>query len=86
VLLGGRGEPAKETSLNMCWVHGGVDVFAFGHGAIFGPITDLFDDGVTGTGAPMQLAAEAAPFRRLCDVHLKPVGAVVLIARSARAS
>jgi hypothetical protein len=34
----------------------------------------------------MQLAAEAAPFRRLCDVHLKPASAVVLIARSARAS
>jgi hypothetical protein len=34
----------------------------------------------------MQLAAEAAPFRRLCDVYLKPAGAVVLIVRSARAS
>jgi hypothetical protein len=41
---------------------------------------------LTGRGAPMQLAAEAAPFRRLCDVYLKPAGAVVFIARSARAS
>jgi hypothetical protein len=38
---------------------------------------------MAGRGAPMQLAAEAAPFRRLCDVHLKPVGAVVMIARRA---
>jgi hypothetical protein len=30
---------------------------------------------ITGRGAPMQLAAESAPFRRLCDVHLKPAGA-----------
>jgi hypothetical protein len=41
---------------------------------------------ITGRGAPMQLAADAAPFRRLCDVHLKPAGALVLIVRSARAS
>jgi hypothetical protein len=34
----------------------------------------------------MQLAADAAPFRRLCDVHLKPAGADVLIVRRARAS
>jgi hypothetical protein len=39
---------------------------------------------MTGRGAPMQLAAEAAPFRRLCDVHLKPAGADVLIVRRAR--
>jgi hypothetical protein len=31
----------------------------------------------------MQLAEEAAPFRRLCDVQLKPACAVVLIARRA---
>jgi hypothetical protein len=41
---------------------------------------------MTGRGAPMHLAADAAPFRRLCDVHLKPGGAAVLIVRSARAS
>jgi hypothetical protein len=41
---------------------------------------------ITGRGAPMQLAAEAAPFRRLCDVHLKPADADVLTARRARAS
>jgi hypothetical protein len=34
----------------------------------------------------MQLAADAAPFRRLCDVHLKPEGAEVLTVRSANAS
>jgi hypothetical protein len=28
------------------------------------------------SGAPMQLAAEAAPLRRLCDVHLYPFGGV----------
>jgi hypothetical protein len=26
----------------------------------------------TWSGVPMQLEAEAAPFRRLCDVYLKP--------------
>jgi hypothetical protein len=41
---------------------------------------------MSGRGAPMQLAADAAPIRRLCDVHLKPVGADVLIVRSARVS
>jgi hypothetical protein len=41
---------------------------------------------MAGRGAPMQLAAEAAPFRRLCNVHLKPAGAVVLIVHSARGS
>jgi hypothetical protein len=41
---------------------------------------------ITGRGAPMQLAAEAAPFRRLCDVHLKPACGIVLVERSARAS
>jgi hypothetical protein len=41
---------------------------------------------ITGRGAPMQLAAEATPFRRLCDVHLKPVGADELTVRRARAS
>jgi hypothetical protein len=41
---------------------------------------------ITGRGAPMQLAADAAPFRRLCDVHLKPAGADALTARRARAS
>jgi hypothetical protein len=34
---------------------------------------------MTGRGAPMQLAAEAVPFRRLCDVHLKPAGALFLL-------
>jgi hypothetical protein len=34
----------------------------------------------------MHLAADAAPFRRLCDLHLKPEGAEVLTVRSARAS
>jgi hypothetical protein len=34
----------------------------------------------------MQLVAEAAPFRRLFNVHFKPAGAVVFISRSARAS
>jgi hypothetical protein len=41
---------------------------------------------ITGRGAPMQLATEAAPFRRLCDVHLKPAGADVLPVRRARES
>jgi hypothetical protein len=41
---------------------------------------------ITGKGAPMQLAADAALFRRLCDVHLKPAGADVLTVRRARAS
>jgi hypothetical protein len=41
---------------------------------------------ITGRGAPMQLAAEATPFRRLCDVHLKPAGADVLTVRRARES
>jgi hypothetical protein len=41
---------------------------------------------MTGREAPMQLAAEATHFRRLCDVHLKPAGGVVFVARSARAS
>jgi hypothetical protein len=41
---------------------------------------------ITGRGAPMQLAAEAAPFLRLCDVHLKPAGADVLTVRRARES
>jgi hypothetical protein len=39
---------------------------------------------ITGRGAPMQLAAEAFPFRRMCDVHLKPAGADVLTVRNAR--
>jgi hypothetical protein len=39
---------------------------------------------ITGRGAPMQMAAEATPFRRLCDVHLKPAGAEVLTVRRAR--
>jgi hypothetical protein len=34
----------------------------------------------------MQLAAEAAPFRRLCDVHLKPAGAEASTVRRARES
>jgi hypothetical protein len=34
----------------------------------------------------MQLEVDAAPFRRPYDVHLKPAGAMVLIARSALAS
>jgi hypothetical protein len=41
---------------------------------------------ITGRGAPMQMAADAAPFRRLCDVHLKPAGADALTARRASAS
>jgi hypothetical protein len=41
---------------------------------------------ITGRGAPMQLAAKAAPFRRLCDVHLKPAGAEVSTVRRARES
>jgi hypothetical protein len=41
---------------------------------------------ITGRGAPMQLAADAASFRRPCDVHLTPASALVLIVRSARAS
>jgi predicted secreted protein len=41
---------------------------------------------ITGRGAPMQLTAEASPFRTLCDVHLKPAGADVWTARRARAS
>jgi hypothetical protein len=41
---------------------------------------------MTGRGAPMQMAAEAAPFRRLCDVHLNPAGAEVLTVRSERES
>jgi hypothetical protein len=41
---------------------------------------------ITGRGAPMQLAAEATPFRRLCDVHLKPAGADVLTVRRAMES
>jgi hypothetical protein len=41
---------------------------------------------ITGRGAPMHMAAEATPFRRLCDVHLKPAGADVLTVRRARAS
>jgi hypothetical protein len=41
---------------------------------------------ITGRGAPMQLAADAAPFRRLCDVHLKPEGAGVWTVRSERES
>jgi hypothetical protein len=40
---------------------------------------------ITGRGAPMQLTAEAAPFRRLCYVHLKP-GADVLTVKRARES
>jgi hypothetical protein len=30
----------------------------------------------TWSGAPIQLAAEAAPLRRLCDVHLNPLRVV----------
>jgi hypothetical protein len=41
---------------------------------------------ITGRGAPMQLAVEASPFRRLCDVHSKPAGADVLTVRRERAS
>jgi hypothetical protein len=41
---------------------------------------------ITGSGAPMQLTADAAPFRRLCDVHLKPAGSDALTTRRARAS
>jgi hypothetical protein len=41
---------------------------------------------ITGRGAPMQMAAEAAPFRRLCNVHLKPAGAEVATVRRARES
>jgi hypothetical protein len=57
----------------------------------FPPVTELFLAQppmyvMTGRGAPMPLAADDAPFRRLCDVHLKLVGAAVLIVRSARAS
>jgi hypothetical protein len=55
------------------------------------PVTELFlaqppMHVMTGRGTPMQLAAEGAPFRRLCDVHLTPVGAVVFLEWSARAS
>ena len=41
---------------------------------------------ITGRGAPMQLAADAAPLRRLCDVHLKPAGADEWTVRRARES
>ena len=41
---------------------------------------------ITGRGAPMQLAADAAPFRRLCDVHLKPGGAAESTVWRARVS
>jgi hypothetical protein len=41
---------------------------------------------MTGRGAPMQLAADATPLRRLCDVHLKPAAAEESIVRSVRAS
>jgi hypothetical protein len=34
----------------------------------------------TSSGAPMQLGAEAALLRRLCDVHLKPFGGAALTA------
>jgi hypothetical protein len=33
----------------------------------------------TWSGVPMQLATEAAPFRRLCDVHLKPFGGAAVV-------
>jgi hypothetical protein len=41
---------------------------------------------MTGRGAPIQLAAEASPFWRKCDVHLQPAGADVLIVRRASES
>jgi hypothetical protein len=41
---------------------------------------------MTGRGGPIQLATDAAHFRRLCDVHLNRAGAVVFIVRSARAN
>jgi hypothetical protein len=41
---------------------------------------------ITGRGAPIQLAADVAPFWRVCDLHLKPAGADVLAVRRARAS
>jgi hypothetical protein len=34
----------------------------------------------TWSGAPVQVAAEAAPFRGLCDVHLNPFGGVAPMA------
>ena len=61
-------------------------------GSIYLPsVTELFlaqppINLITGRGAPMQLAADAAPFRRLCDVHLKPAGADEWTVRRARES
>ena len=61
-------------------------------GSIYFPsVTELFlaqppINLITGRGAPMQLAADAAPFRRLCDVHLKPAGADESTVRRARVS
>ena len=40
----------------------------------------------TWSGVPMQLAAEAAPLRRLCDVHLNPLGGVAPTASHASRS
>jgi hypothetical protein len=37
-------------------------------------------DLTTWSGAPMQLATETIPLRRLFDVHLKPVGAAAPMA------
>ena len=61
-------------------------------GSIYLPsVTELFlaqppINLITGRGAPMQLAAEASSFRRLCDVHLKLAGANALTVWRARAS
>jgi hypothetical protein len=51
VLQGGRGEPAEETPSSMYWGHGRVNVLSFGHGAVFGPTTHVFDHGEGGANA-----------------------------------
>jgi hypothetical protein len=67
----GWDEPAEVLPHRWRWGHGGVDVFPLSQRNVLGPTTHVFDDVDC---APMQLASEVAPLRRLCDVYLKPFG------------
>jgi hypothetical protein len=51
VLRWGRSEPAEEPPSNRCWGHGWVNVLSFGHVAVLGPATHIFDYGEGGADA-----------------------------------
>jgi hypothetical protein len=64
----GRATRSTITPLEMgAWLDGRL--YLLGWTAIF--VTQLPMYLTTGMGVPIQLAADAAPLRRPCDVHLK---------------